>query len=63
MMASHGIDYAVLSEADYDMDVPELSVKAYRSVFKDTGLFEQVFDRDGSKVYRAKSKWAYDRSK
>jgi hypothetical protein len=61
MMAAHGIDHIVLSAGDYHMDCPELTVKAYRSVFKDSNLFEPVFEKGRTAVYRIRTDWAYDR--
>lgn len=63
MIASHNIDYVVLGNGDYQMDFPGLTLKAYRSVFKDADQFEPVFERNGTAVYRVKTKFAYDRSK
>ena len=54
MMASHGVDHVVLAEADYQMDCPDLTFKAYRSVFKDKDRFELMFERGGSAVYRVR---------
>ena len=62
LMAADGIRHVVLSGGDYHMDCPDLTVKAYRSVFKDTDLFEPVFERGDTAVYKVKTKWAYDRA-
>jgi hypothetical protein len=63
VMANDGVDHVLVSPSDYDFDCPDLTLNAYRSVFKDTDRFEPVFERAGAAVYRVKSKWAYDRSK
>ena len=61
MMASHGIDHVVLGQADYHMDCPDLTVKAYRSIFKNEKLFEPVLQRGATAVYRVRrAHTAYD---
>lgn len=62
LMAEHGVDHVLLSEGDYHMDRPELTVKAYRSIFKNSEAFEPVFERGATVVYKMKGRFAYDRS-
>lgn len=64
MMTTVGANHVVLGEADYQMDCPELTVKAYRSVFKDEKLFEPVFQSGATAVYRLRhAHTAYDSSR
>ncbi len=57
-------DHVVLGEADYQMDCPELTVKAYRPVFKDEKLFEPVFQSGATAVCRLRqAHTAYDSSR
>ena len=64
MMAAVGADHVVLGEADYQMDCPGLTVKAYRAVFKDEKLFEPVFQSGATVVYRLRqAHTAYDSSR
>jgi hypothetical protein len=62
LMAAHGVEHVLLTDADYQMDLPSLTLEPYRSLFAKSGRFERVFEHRGTAVYRARSKWAYDKS-
>ncbi|MCC6536954.1 MAG: hypothetical protein IT162_05355 [Bryobacterales bacterium] len=55
MMADRGVEHVVLSEADYQMDCPDLTLAAYRNLFRKSPDFEKVFERGGTAVYRART--------
>jgi len=51
-LSRHGVDHVLLTEADYHLDCPELTVKPYRALFENSSLFEPVFRQKGVVVYR-----------
>lgn len=57
MMQEHGVGLVVLGPADYQMDRPDVTLKAYRDVITG-GKFELAFKHGGTRVYRVKQEMA-----
>lgn len=57
MIREHGIELVVLGAADYQMDRPDVTLKAYRDVITG-GQFELAFKHGATRVYRVKQELA-----